>query len=266
MISIPATELNIGLAAGCLIWIPISIGLVAMIGWMIQGEVDVAFGIICVIVLMTMGGLALVAPNQKMAPYLLIAALSLVVLFPMVRSHKEKLELAKIDLDQLEKAYDELKMNRLNVGARFRIAKLLHARGIVDQAIVLAEESLKNVPRGVFEEEAQALKKWKRHPVPQPVPGVNCLMCGHKNKAGTTFCQNCNGPVLLYYAKGQWIHPNLLKRVLLIWMALIVPLLGIPISRELLDPNKSVIISVFLLGISAVLVVIAVMGFKDANA
>jgi hypothetical protein len=49
-------------------------------------------------------------------------------------------------------------------------------------------------------------------------------------------------------------------------MALMVPLLGIPISRELVDPNKSVIISVFLLGISAVLVVLAVMGFKDAKA
>lgn len=266
MISLIATELNFGLAAGCLIWIPVAVGLVAMVGWMIQGEVDAAFGLICVIVLVTMGGLALVAPNQKMAPYLLIGAFSLVVLFPFVRSQKDKRELARIDLDQLEKAYDELKKNPRNVGARFRVAKLLHSRGIVDQAIVLAEESLKNVPRGVFEEEAQTLKKWKRQPIPQPVRGIHCLMCGHKNKAGTTFCMGCNGPLLLYYARGQWINPNLLKRVLLVWMALIVPLLGMPISRELLDPNKSVIISVFLLSISAVLVVLAVMGFKDANA
>jgi len=259
-------EFSIGLAAGCLIWIPVIIGVVAMVGWVIQGEVDAIFGVTAILVLLTIGGMAMVTTNQKIAPYLLAGACSAVILFPIARSQSDKRALIKLDLEKLEKAYEDLKINPRNIGARFRVAKILHSRGLVDQAIVLAEESLKGAPRGVFEEEMQTLKGWKRHPIAQPVPGVTCLACGQKNKAGTAFCKGCGGPVLLYYAKGLWINPHSLRKVLLIWLAIMLPLVGMPIAKETLDSTKTVIISVLLLSISAVLVVLALKVFKDADA
>jgi hypothetical protein len=259
-------QFSIGLAAGCLIWIPVVIGIVSLIGWMIQGEIDTVFGLVCVLALLTMGGLALVSKNQDVAPYLMGGAFSAVLLFPIARSQKNSRDLAKLDLEKLEKAYEELKSNPRNLGARFQVAKILHSRGLADQAIVLAEEALKGAPRGVFEEELQTLKKWKRQPIAQPVPGITCLSCGQKNKAGSPFCKACGGPILLYYAKGQWINPYSLRKVMLIWLAILVPLVGVPLAKETLSANEVILAAVALLTISAILLFLALKVIKDVDA
>jgi len=244
-------QLTTGLISGCLIWIPISIGTISLIGWMIQGEVDVLAGLFGIALALVIGGLALVSKDQQMAPFLFAASVSILVLFPVARAQHEKRETAKIDLELLEKAYGALGENPQNVFFRVKIAKILYDRGIRDQAVSLAENALRGAPKDVFEAELRMLRTWKRAPMAQPPPNITCVACGARNKPGEPFCYRCGAPVLLHYAKGHWVHPTLFRRILLIWIAAAVPILGIPLAGINLSPNESPILVVLLLGFSA---------------
>jgi hypothetical protein len=195
-----------------------------------------------------------------------LAAFSAVLLFPVVRRQKDRRDFAKLDMERLEKAYEDLRKNPKNIGALLKVAAILQSRGLTGQAVVLAEETLKHAPKGVFEEEHRTLKQWKREPIAQPVPGITCLDCGMRNKAGIVFCSKCKAPILLYYAKGHWMNPFAMRKLLLFWLAVIVPLVGLPVTTELLGVDKRVPIAVMLLGVSAMLIIVALRVPKDVDA
>lgn len=248
-----------------LIWIPVTVGILAFIGWSIQGEIEPLYGFVGVVLALSLGGMCLVPSTRHLAPYMTVCAFLALVLVPYGRAQHERRELAKIDLDRVEKAYDTLRVDRKNIDARIKIAKVLYSRGYHAQAVILAEEALKNAPRALFEEELQMLKQWKIRPVPQPVPGITCIECGHRNKAGQPFCAKCRAPILLHYARGNWVPPSVFKSLLLIWIAGGVSIVGIPLAQHRLSPNKSSWAVVLLLCCSALIAWLALRKKREVS-
>ncbi|HEY3779452.1 MAG TPA: zinc ribbon domain-containing protein [Fimbriimonadaceae bacterium] len=247
----------VDLACAGLIWIPVIIGVLSFVGWAIQGEIEPIVGIAGVIIALTLGGLAIVPNTRHLAPFLLASALGAMILIPMARAQHEKMELAKIDVGRVEKAYDLLRKDRNNVEAKMRIAKVLYKRGYTAQAITLASNALDKAPRALYEEELRMLRQWQVHPIAQPVPGLTCVECGAKNKAGEVFCGKCRAPILLHYARGSWVAPNAFRRMLMIWVAGGLSIVGIPLAQSRMLPNKSRVVVVLLLSCSALIVWLA---------
>jgi hypothetical protein len=256
---------TIDLVCATLIWIPVTIGILSFIGWAIQGEVEPLVGFAGIVISLSLGGLAIVPNTRHLAPFLLVAALGAMILIPMARAQHEKWEHAKIDLGRVERAYELLRRDRNNIEAKMRIAKVLYQRGYVPQAVTLAEKALDKAPRAVFEEEFRMLRQWQVHPIAQPVPSLVCIECGSKNKPGEVFCGKCRAPILLHYARGSWVAPNAFRRMLLIWVAGGLSIVGIPLAQSRMLPNKSSLVVVLLLGCSALIVWLALRKGKEGS-
>jgi hypothetical protein len=248
---------TLDLVCATLIWIPVTIGILSFIGWAIQGEIEPLVGFAGVIIALLLGGLAIVPNTRHLAPFLLVSAVGAMILLPMARAQYEKRELGQIDLHKVEKAYELLRRDRNNIEARMRIAKVLYQRGYHPQAVTLASAALDKAPRALFEEELRLLRQWQTHPIAQPVPGLTCIECGAKNKAGEVFCAKCRAPILLHYAKGSWVAPNAFRRLLMIWIAGGLSIVGIPLAQYRMSPNKSGVVVVLLLSCSGLIVWLA---------
>jgi hypothetical protein len=259
------SPVSIGLVAGCLVWIPVTIWIVALIGWMIQGEVDVLIGFCGLALGVGIGALAFVSRNQEIAPYLLFASISMLLIVPLIRAFANKRELAQMDVEQIEKGYDQLDEKPDNVGAKFRIAKMLYQRGAVEQAVAIADKALEGLPKAIFEDEHRTVRTWKRTIVNAKATQVTCLRCGASNKLGDLYCYRCQGPLMLFYARGSWVHPVIFRRVLIVWMAAMVSIVGIPLAAANLPAGKSTPAVFVLLMITVALGFLAFKGIGNTE-
>lgn len=247
-------QLPLPVIAGCLIWIPISIAVVSLIGWMIQGDVDVLVGFLGISIAVGMGVLSFVSKSETLPIFLLFGSISLIVLVPIARKQRETRELAALEIDQLARAYENLAKEPGNVAAKLRIAKLLWNKGVHGSAIALADGVLQFVPKDVFAEELAMVKRWKAIAPPVPPTPISCVSCGTENAPGELYCQKCGDQILLHYARGHWVHPELFHKLVLAWMAAMLSIVGIPLAGMYLSPNKSPVAVVLLLAVSGYLI------------
>jgi hypothetical protein len=243
--------LDVSLLFSCLIWVPVSISVVTLSGWIIQAEIEPLLGLLGVGVALGVGILAFVGPDPQLGPWLLLASISMVILVPIGRSLNDKRDLALIDIEQIERAYEALATSPTDVGSKFRIARVLFKRGNALQAIALAEDALKGMSKTLFEDEFRTLAGWKRG-VPWTSEPMVCV-CGNRNSAGAVFCTRCRAPLMLHFARGKWVHPSVFRRLLLGWMAALLSIIGIPAAASALPTPKSTGLVVALLAGSAVL-------------
>jgi hypothetical protein len=259
------SPVTLNMVAGCLVWIPIAVWFVTLVGWMIQGEVDVLIGLCGLALGAAIGGLALVSKNQDLAPFLLIAAFSMIIIVPFARSYRSKREMAKIDVEQIEKGYELLAEKPDNVGAKFKIAKMLYQRGAIDHAVAVADKALQGLPKQIFEEEYRTVRAWKRTQL-NPAPSqLVCSQCLAKNKPGELYCYRCGGNIMLHYARGTWVHPTIFRRVLIGWIAAMVSVIGIPAVSTSLPPAKSAPAVFILVMITVALGFVAAKGAGKAS-
>ena len=252
----------VGLASGCLIWVPLGVWIIALVGWIIQGEVDALGGIAGILIALVMGGMAWVSPEQ--APYLLIGALSIVILFPIARALKDKRELAQIDLHQLERAYEQLSLKPDNVGAKIKIAKTLYDRGAHEHAAAVVEKAIKGLPKQIYEEEHRLVKQWRRGLVSNGSGELPCVVCNAKNKPGELFCYRCGAPFLLHYAKGHWVHPSVIRRLLVVWMAAMISIVGIPLTASKIPMPQSIPVVALLVCITSFMLWLTLKKWRKA--
>lgn len=222
-------ENPMGFFSGCIVWIPIAIWIVSIIGWMVQGDVEPGPGVLSIAAAFVLGYFAMMPPMPEMAPVFAVAAFSVIAVFPSMRASLNSRALAQIDIETIEKCYEMLREKPGNVGAQLRLARTLYVRGVRGQAVSIAEETVKNLPRIGFEEEMRQVRQWKANTVKDDFRPIVCVECGNANEPKRVFCACCNSPFLLDYVKGRWIGRKQARRLLVTWTAMVAALGGIPL-------------------------------------
>lgn len=221
---------------GCLVWVPIAIWVYSLISWAIMGEIDALFGVIGAFLGIVLGVAVMLQPKPEYQPYLVIAAFTLVIVFPYLRSIMQRRELAMIEIESIERAYEQLGERPDGFGPKIRIARLIHKRGLRGHAIILAEEALKPFPRSFVEDDLRQVKSWKAQSTPSDYRTLSCVECGKENPPGTLFCSRCHAPILLAYARGAWSGRRTARRLLAAWVASMAGLVGIPLVATSMSP------------------------------
>ncbi len=237
-------------------WAPIAIWVYALISWSVMGEIDALFGVVGAMFGIALGVAIMLQPNPRIAPFLVTGVFTLVALFPWLRSMTQKRALAMIDIESIERAYEQLQERPDGFGPKLRIARLIHTRGLRGHAIVLAEEALKPFPKSIVEDDLRQVRLWKSGSRQEDFAPIDCLDCGKENPVGTLFCSRCRSPILLGYAKGSWTGKKAARRLLASWVASMAGLVGIPLAATTMPPAMSgVVVSLLLLGAVALLFV-----------
>lgn len=229
---------------GCVTWAFLIIWIVSMVHWMIQAEIDTAFGLVGIVLGIGLGVLAINPPagNEMITPLIMFAVIASVILFIPLRNVINQHELVAIDMDAIDRAYRQLEERPNNVGAKFKIAKLIYSRGLHGHAITLADEALKGMPADFFTEEHKTVDQWKRagHDT-STFRALPCIECGTSNPPGELYCSKCGSKYLLDQAKGRWIGRAMVRKLMAGWVALLGVFVGIPISATALPPGPSLL-------------------------
>lgn len=227
---------------GVLIWIPLVVWMVSLIHWMIQGDMDGATGFMGLIIAGLMGYFSFAPPYPWIPPVFFGIVCVITMFYPSYKNFLDKRALLKIDIEQMEKAYDQLKDRQDNIGARVKLARLLFPRGLGGHSIVMVEQALAIMPVGLFEEEQKQVDQWKRQlGNPKVYRAIPCLECGIPNEAGRIYCKRCNAPYLLDHAKGRFLGPNLARSFLAVCGVAVMVILGIPWSMHHITGVKQMI-------------------------
>lgn len=250
------------LIAGCAIWIPIGIWVLALVQWAIQGDVDVISALAGIAVGIGLGGTALLARDPYMAPLILVAVLVTMAAFPVVRSSLNKRALAQIDVDAIERAYEVLGQRPGNAAAKFKLAKTIYNKGMPTYALALAEDSLQQMPEAMFAEEHRIVKGWRHYRRTTPPESLSCLECGVVCQPGFTHCQRCGAKFLLDHARGAWVGKGLARKFVAAWVAIIVALVGIPFVAGTFPPGAAIPV---IIGLMAMAIVVLVITFRSSR-
>jgi len=231
------------LIAGCITWAFLLVWVISLLHWTIQGEIELPFGILGITFGLLLGILVINPPPGKefIVPLIAVAVICTIALWVPMRSIINNHELVAIDMDAIERAYDQLEERPNNVGAKFKIAKLVYHRGLHGHAIKLADEALQNMPADFFTEEHKLVDQWKRqaHDTAS-FRALPCVECGMSNPPGELYCKRCGAKFLLDQAKGRWIGRAMIRKLIAVWVALLGVFVGIPTAMAALPPIAAV--------------------------
>lgn len=258
MLSAPAMFESGSVVLGCLVWIPIAIWVMSLVGWTIQGDVDFLTGIVGVAMGIVLGVLTMNPPRKELSPLLFTAVLLTVVFFPLVRAALNKRALDRLDVEAMENVYTALRLRPDNHALRFKLARLIYVKGLRGHAFVIAKEALKHMPASMFIEEHRVVNSWSRVP-PQPdlMRPLPCIECGTMNAAGNLFCTRCFSPFLMDHSKGRWIGKGHARKLMAVWAAVMAGLVGVPFASALLAPVPAIVVIILLLAATGFVMVLA---------
>lgn len=245
------------LTLGALVWIPVTVWTISMIQWMIMGEVDPVFGLVAIL-----GGLGLALvtlhPPEPYISYVGFGSVvGMVLFFPSIRSNLTKRALAKIDLEQLERLHEQVRMRPENKGAKFKIAEMMYRKGYVGQGYAMAESLISDMNADMYPEEHRQFKQWK-----QSMEGkiysrpLACPSCGTYNPPGGYRCVRCGAEYLLKVAKGNWMGGHWGVRLLGAWVVVVLGIVGIPTITSLKLPREVTIVAILGLMVTGVYVML----------
>ena len=232
------------LISGCVTWAFLLVWIMSLLHWTIQGDIDLPWGILGIGLGLALGVLVITPPagSEYLAPVVAVVVIASVALYVPIRSVINRHELIAIDMDAIDRAYQQLEERPNNVGARFKIAKLVYGRGLHGHAIKLADEALKNMPEDFFSEEHKLVDQWKRqsHDTAS-FRALPCVECGSSNPPGELYCHKCGAKFLLDQAKGRWIGRAMIRKLLAVWVALLGVFVGIPTALAALPPVPALV-------------------------
>jgi len=253
----PAGNDSISIFVGFLVWAPVAVWVYSLVSWSIMGEIAPVFGIVGAFLGIVLGVAVMLQPNADLQPIMVLGVCTLVAVFAPLRSMMQRRELAMIDIESIERAYEQLGERPDGFGPKIRIARLIHARGLRGHAVVLAEEALKPFPRSIVEDDLRQVRMWKAQTTPDDYSELTCLECGLRNRPGTLFCTRCHAPILLAYARGAWTGKRTARRLMAAWIASMAGLIGIPLAAGSMPPVLAGITVTMLLAGSGALVFVA---------
>lgn len=247
-------DLSIGI--GFLVWIPIAAWTVCMIQWMIADEIDILTGVLCIAVGLALGAYTMMSKDPTTRPYFVIAAISMLVLFPWIRNLLEKRALLHLDYESMERAYETLGLHPTHLGAKIKIARTLYSRGHYRQAITLAEKSLENTPKRLAEDEFRMIRTWRQsNPEFEPLKWMACSSCGSNNSPTDFFCARCAKPLWIVVAKHGAFSSDTANTLLLVWLGGVVGLVGIPLTSAYVPTQLKTPVVVGILIVAATFVI-----------
>ncbi len=237
---------------GALVWIPITIWVVAMVHWAVSGDVPGFVALVSIMLALTMGYFSINPPKPWVSPVLATSIFGTVICFPFLRSAVVRRELDQIEFEQVSKAYANLASSPNSTGLKLKLAKYMFDRGLVHQALAIGETSLVGAPKSAFGEEIRMVNTWKMmvRP-PADDPRVACFRCRFVNPLDACFCERCGAPYLLEHARGGWISASLGRRVLASWIAGATVLVALPVTASSLPPLLALACVVIEIGIAA---------------
>lgn len=218
-------------ALGCIVWIPVAIWVISLIGWMISGEVEALYGVPAALLIVVLGFFTTKPPEPWLSPVLFFAIICSGALYPVARLMLNRRAHARIDVELLENLYDTLYDKPGNVGAKFRMAEVLYNRGLIGQAVAIGEDLLTAMPKPMFDAEHRVVAGWKAVAKdPNLFRPLSCPACGMFNAPGTLWCRRCGDPYLIEVARGRWLKPVVFRRFLAAWVAAMIVIVAIPVT------------------------------------
>lgn len=247
--------------AGCLVWIPISIWIILMVRWMVAGDFEPVTGTVSILIAMTLGFFTVNPPFPALSPILLITVVATIAMMPFVRSQMNKRELGQIDVDAVERSYEALNVKPDNVAAMIKIAQVLSDRGSVGLAAHLYEAALRPFPESVFVSERIQLNSWKRMtPRNRLAESAKCHRCDADNDGSSVYCIQCGAPYLLDHVKDRWTPSGLARKLVAVWILVVLLLVGIPVVANALPiPWNVIVIALVMTGG----LLVAISAFRD---
>jgi hypothetical protein len=237
--------------AGCFVWVFLAIWIYSLVVWTIQGDVEFPIAIVGCAVAVALGYLTMNPPRPDYAPWIAIATAAPVLAFPVVSNGMRKRALVQIDVEEVARAYDALGSQPQNPALKFRLAKALYNRGMVNAAVAVAEPALKELPRQHYKDEYRMMMGWRTHMDRKAPATFGCLQCGYHNRPGFVFCQGCGGRLFLPHAEGKWIGKTTMQKVLVVWFGLMLLAFGIPAATMALQPIAAMVVILLMLGLAA---------------
>lgn len=223
---------------GVLVWIPVAIWVISVIGWAIMGEAETGFALISICLVV---GLALVAA-QPPEPWMSYASggalLVLSIFYPGFRIAMTKRAMFQIDLERLERLHEQVRLRPNDLSAQFKIAEAYYNHGFHGHGYALANSILPSLPASLYHEEHMMLKRWSqdwRGNIPQR--SVPCLKCGHYNGPGGFKCSKCGAEYLFVAIRGVFRESGLFWRLAYLGFFGMVVGVGIPIVASLKVPQ-----------------------------
>ena len=223
---------------GIVIWLPLAVWIISLVGWTVTGEIDALAGFAGVLLAVGLGALTLNPPDKSLPPLILTAVVLTTVLFPLVRQMLQKRALNSIDADLVERAYQTLREKPASVGSEVRIASVMYDRGLPGHAIAIVERIIAGMPKGVFGNELEQMaSKWRlRTAAGHLRQTVVCATCGTSNEPGPVYCSRCGAPFLLDYLRGGIVGVGIAGKLVLIWLIAIIAAVGLAWSAVKLPP------------------------------
>ncbi len=242
------------LFASIVVWIPVSIWVVSLIHWMIQGDIDVLSGFAGSVIGLVLGMLTVKPPFPNSSFLFLGAILAVMFMYPFIKNTVDARAHQAIDVDIIRRAYEGIDENPNNFGARWRLAQQLYHRGVYGHALQIADDLLAKADQEIFHDEIKLLNKWKDQIRPDEIRPLPCLECGWMNEPGEVYCHRCNSKFLLDYAKGKWLGYRSMRRLISVWIAAVSGLVGIPTALASLPPRQAIVVIPLLMIVSILII------------
>lgn len=237
--------------SGCFVWVFLAIWIYSLIVWAVQGDVDFPICLVGISVALALGYLTMNPPRPEFAPWIALATAAPVVCYPFLSAGMQKRALVQIDIEDVARAYDALGHRPTNPALKFRLAKALYNRGMVNAAVAIGQSCLKELPQRHYLDEYRMLAGWRTHADKNPPATFACLQCGKPNEPGIVFCQGCGGRLFLPHAEGKWVGRATLQRVMVVWFGLMLLAFGIPAATMALQPLAALLVILLMLGLAA---------------
>jgi len=234
------------------VMIPISVWIVFVVHWMIDGLVDAIVGVLAIGLAFGLVALVIWAPLPEMKGAIFVSILATLVTFPFAYSQMGRLEFREVDEHELERAHIAFASNPENVASRFEIARVLATYGLKGHAIAIADQVARQIPderdeisnrstRDLFRTEIYRLKQWRLETTDKKqFEPIACPRCKTRNPIHEIVCVGCGAPYLLDLAREKTKKSVLVRKLVMTWIIVAVVLFFVPLAAIKLGSNMAI--------------------------